>query len=235
MWRERAFFLAAVPPKSASGPALFLIPGLLIYLFGVRVKAGFLEFGSLVPILIGAIWLIGGQPLVRRTWFALLLLLLAMPLPANIIIAATAGLKEWVSGAAEAILHLAGYPIARNGVTLRVGPYNLLLADACAGMNSLISLTALGLFYLHITTQRTLWHAAILAGSIVPIAIATNVARVVILSLITFYLGDQAGQGFLHDFAGLAIFAIALTLLMLEDAVLRRAFVVRIGPQNARN
>lgn len=235
LWREREALSVATSPTSAAGAIAWIVPGLFAYLVGVRTKAGFLEFGALVPILAGALWMIGGWQVLRRTWFALLLLFLALPLPANVIMAATAGLKEWVSIASEAILHFAGYPIARDGVTLRVGQYNLLLADACSGMNSLISLTAVGLLYLYLTAQRRIAHLLIMAASILPIAIATNIVRVIVLSLITYYLGDEAGQGFLHEIAGFAIFMIALVLLAAEDAILHRIFGVPAGVRHVGN
>jgi hypothetical protein len=44
---------------------------------------------------------------------------------------------------------------------------------------------------------------------------------VVVLALITFHLGDEAGQGFLHGFAGMVLFLSALLLIMSLDGVLR--------------
>ncbi len=37
-----------------------------------------------------------------------------------------------------------GYPIARNGVVLMIGQYDLLIADACSGLNSMVALSGLG-------------------------------------------------------------------------------------------
>ncbi len=231
-WREREAFRRAAPSSSIRIATSFIILGLLVYLFGVRVKAAYIEFGALLPVITGALLLFGGVPLVRKVWFALLFLALATPLPAFVIVAATSGLKEWVSQAAEAILHVAGYPIARDGVTLRVGPYHLLLADACSGMNSLISLAAVGLLYLHLTARRNVWHTLVLLASIVPIAVTTNIVRVLILTLITYHLGDEAGQGFLHEFAGFVMFLIAVFALAFVDAILRKIFLVPQGNQN---
>ena len=61
----------------------------------------------------------------------------------------------------------------------------------------------------------------ILAALIVPISFASNVTRVVILALITYYWGDAAGQGFIHQFSGMVLFITALLLIMGVDTVLR--------------
>jgi exosortase/archaeosortase family protein len=95
-------------------------------------------------------------------------------------------------------------------------------------MNSLISLSAVGLLYIHLTARRSLAHLLLLVAAIIPIAIATNIVRVLILVLITYHLGDAAGQGFLHEFAGFVMFLIALAGLALLDLILGRFLP---GPQ----
>jgi exosortase len=222
LWHKRSDILAAAPPKSAFGGATLLLTGLAVYLLGVRLKAGYFEFGSLAIILAGALSLMGGWNLLRSCAFALVFIVLASPMPAPIIFAATSGLKEWVSVVSEGVLHLAGYPVARDGVTLRMGPYNLLLADACSGMNSLISLTAVGLLYVYLTARRAVWHTALLVAAIIPVAVSTNIVRVLILMLVTYHLGDAAGQGFLHEFAGFVLFLGAVVILAAVDLMLGR-------------
>jgi hypothetical protein len=41
--------------------------------------------------------------------------------------------------------------------------------------------------------------------------------------LVTYHLGDAAGQGFIHRFSGIVLFAAALITIFLLDAVLARA------------
>jgi exosortase/archaeosortase family protein len=59
---------------------------------------------------------------------------------------------------------------------------------------------------------------------VIPIAFIANVIRVIILVLVTYYLGDEAGQGFVHGFAGMVLFAVALTLMLATDKLLGRWF-----------
>jgi exosortase/archaeosortase family protein len=47
------------------------------------------------------------------------------------------------------------------------------------------------------------------------------VIRVITLTLITYYFGDAAGQGFLHGFAGMVLFLTALVLILSVDSSLQ--------------
>ncbi len=100
-----------------------------------------------------------------------------------------------VSYVAENILFWANYPIARNGVILQIGQYQLLVADACAGLQTLLTLEALGLFYLNLVHHTSVFRNVALAILIIPISFTANVIRVIVLTLITFHYGDAAGQG----------------------------------------
>jgi len=97
----------------------------------------------------------------------------------------------------------------------------LLVADACAGLNSLFTLEALGLLYMNVMRHESPLRNAMLAILIVPISFAANVTRVLILSLITYYFGDAAGQGFVHEFSGMVLFITALMLIIGVDSILR--------------
>jgi len=141
----------------------------------------------------------------------------------EVIAAVTGTLKEWVSQSAEYLLYTVGYPIGRSGVTLTIGGYRLLVADACSGMNSLFSLTAVGIFYLSLVVRAQRWQTFLLGLAILPIAVLANILRVLALILITYHLGDAAGQGFLHEFAGLLMFLVALGTLIALEALLRLA------------
>ena len=143
-----------------------------------------------------------------------------IPLPGIFLDAVTLPMKLAVSYVVENILFWFDYPIARAGVILQIGQYQLLVADACAGMHTLISLEALGLLYLNIVKHDSVFRNITLAIFIVPISFTANVIRVIVLTLVTFYFGDAAGQGFVHGFAGMLLFFVALTLIISVDSAL---------------
>jgi exosortase B len=144
-----------------------------------------------------------------------------IPLPGVFVQMITVPLKTGVSYAAEHILYTMGYPIARTGVILVIGQYQLLVADACAGLHSLFTLEALGLLYMNLVRHKSWFRNLLLAILIIPISFCANVIRVIVLTLITYYFGDEAGQGFLHGFAGMVLFISALLLIIGVDSILR--------------
>jgi exosortase/archaeosortase family protein len=111
-------------------------------------------------------------------------------------------------------------------VILQIGQYQLLVADACAGLQTLLTLEALGLFYLNVVRHTSVFRNVVLAIFIIPISFSANVIRVIALTLITYYFGEEAGQGFLHGFAGMVLFLTALILILSVDKMLR--FIVKI-------
>jgi exosortase len=145
-----------------------------------------------------------------------------IPLPGVIVDAITGPLKQWISVIVVELLYDVGYPISRNGVILTIGQYQMLVADACSGLHSMYSLSALGTLFMYIMARRSVLHNALMLVSILPIAFAANIVRVIALVLITYHFGDAAGQGFLHGAAGMVLLLVALMCLFALDALLAR-------------
>lgn len=198
-----------------------LLFGLLLFLAGRTGQLLMFEIGSAIWVLAGVLLLQRGSAALRVQWFALFFMLFMVPLPGALVERLTMPMKLAVSQVAEQVLYAFGYPIARSGTMLHIGQYWLLVADACAGLQTLFTLEALGLLYLNLVRHASLLRNLLLGLIIVPISFTANVIRVMVLSLITYHLGDAAGQGFLHGFAGLLLFLTALLLIMGVDALLR--------------
>lgn len=224
IWSKRQVFLPTGPAASDEARPLLgwglLAVGLLLYALGRSQDILLFEIGSQIPVLLGTLLVVRGAPAVKGLWFALFYLVFMIPLPGLLVDAATGPLKQQISVIAEHILYFFGYPIARSGVTLAIGPYQLLVADACSGLHSMFSLAAMGLLYLYLMAHRSLSRNALLVASILPIAFAANVVRVLVLVLVTYHLGDEVGQGLAHELTGISLFVIALLLLILLDGAL---------------
>jgi len=211
---------ASGKPTSWLGWPLLAI-GLFFYTLGRSQEIPLFEVGSVLWLLAGLALMTRGTAALKVQWFALFFMLFMVPLPGAIVDAVTLPMKMAVSYVAENVLYLAGYPIARNGVILQIGQYMLLVADACAGLHTLLTLEALGLLYLNLVRRDSLFRNVGLAILIVPISFTANVIRVMVLSLITYHFGDAAGQGFLHGFAGMVLFMSALLLIIGVDTTLQ--------------
>jgi len=201
---------------------------LLMHAFGQSQRILSAQTFSAIFMLCGLILLLRGKAQLKAAWFPLFFMIFLVPLPASLVDAVTQPLKLAVSTVAANILYQFGYPIARSGVILQIGQYQLLVADACAGLHTLFTLEAMGLLYLNIVRFASAFRNIVLAVLIVPISFTANVIRVIVLSLVTYHLGDAAGQGFLHGFAGMVLFISALMLIIATDSVLRW-FDDRIG------
>jgi len=210
-------------PSSVAGWPILLF-GLSCYVFGRSQAIQEIEVGSVPFVLMGLIVIVLGTSALRKAWFPLFFMLFMIPQPGAFVNALTLPLKIAVSVVVANMLYVFNYPIARTGVILNVGQYQLLVADACAGLHTLFSLESLGLLYMNLVGHTSIARNVGLALLIVPIAFCANVIRVITLLLITYYLGDAAGRGYLHGFAGMTLFLSGLLLILGADAVLGKLF-----------
>ncbi|MCB5189215.1 exosortase B [Methylobacillus arboreus] len=227
VWTQKEFIFSKESRKTSPVLGWLLIAiGLCAYILGRSQDIVILDLGSQIPIIIGLLLIYFGYKGVRTFWFPIFFLIFMIPLPGVLVDAVTLPMKIAVSYVAEDILYFFNYPISRTGVILQIGQYQLLVADACAGLHTLISLEALGLLYLNIVKHDSLLRNIALATLIIPISFTANVIRVIVLTLVTYYFGDAVGQGFVHGFAGILLFVVALTLIISVDSLLQ-FFVAR--------
>ena len=222
---------SAGKPSAVMGWPILAI-ALVLYIIGRALEVHLFEVSSLIWILAGILLIKRGGSALMVMWFPLFFMLFMIPLPGTLIIMLTMPMKMAVSYVSEHILYWADYPIARNGVILQIGQYQLLVADACAGLQTLLTLEALGLFYLNVVRHTSFFRNVALAILIIPISFAANVIRVIVLTLIIYYFGEAAGQGFLHGFAGMVLFLSALILILVVDKFLQ--LIIRASSKNAR-
>jgi len=228
LWRE---VKSSSAPRKPGNPVIgsLALAGLLAVYLVSRIT-GILEIEALAmygALIVGAYMLFGGA-LIRSVWFPLLYLALTLPPPDSVVAAVTQPIKIAISEWAVSLLYALGYPIASSGVTIQIAQYELLVAAACAGLNSIISLGAICLFYGYLRHRTNLLAFVVIALSVIPIAVFSNFIRVIILILITYYLGEAAAQGFLHDFAGLTMFAVALLSVFVIDSIFTRLLHLRM-------
>lgn len=200
----------------------FLAVGLAFYAFGRAYDFISVEGFGLYLAFLAMVVRLSGVAALRRHAFPLFYLALCLPPPGWIMTRLTAPLQVLVSWAAEGVVRVLGLPVAREGVVLHVAQYQLLVEDACAGLNSLFGLTAISLLYIFLAHRASLRHAGVLLLAVIPIAILANIIRVVGLILITYFAGDAAAQGFMHATTGMVMFVLGLMLIMALDQIVTR-------------
>src|SRR4051794_8933268 len=175
---------------------------------------------SFIPVIAGCVLISAGWPMLRILAFPIGFLFFAVPMPDWIIDGATVPLKVFISDSVTRILYAAGFPIAQNGVMIMIGSCQLLVKDACSGMNSIFALSAIGVFYAYSFRWEQKVRAFIRLLSIIPITIAANFIRVLTLVLIAYYGGPDLLEGTVHDLTGIGLFVVAVILLFLLDGIL---------------
>ncbi|MEI6419559.1 MAG: exosortase V [Sphingomonadales bacterium] len=220
LFRRLPEMQADMAPGDGRLTALMLAVGVPFYIFGRAFDFISLEVFGLLLALLAVMHSFVGMAVLRRLWFPIMYMAFVIPLPGTLVDAVTQPLKIFVSEVVTGGLAQLGYPMGRTGVTLYVANYQLLVEDACSGMNSLVSLTAIGLFYVYMIRGSNLRYSLLLLTLVLPIAVAANCVRVAALVLITYYLGNAAAQGFLHNFAGMVTFVSALLIIFLIDGLL---------------
>jgi exosortase len=176
---------------------------------------------SLVLIITGIVICFFGMEVFRITRLPILYLLFMVPIPYIIYDSVAFPLKLFVTKVSVGALKTIGVVVLREGNIIMFTSTTLEVADACSGIRSLISLIAMAVAYACLiktsTTRRWL-----LVLSAVPIAIFTNAIRVFVTGILAQYWGGKAAEGFFHEFAGMAVFGLAMAMLLGVGALLRK-------------
>jgi exosortase len=221
LWRQWPEARDVIVRPRALTTGVILAAFLVFYAFArvtqIVELEGYAMYGCLLAVLYGVV----GAQAMKRMWFPLFYLTFIFPPPETLVDAVTLPMKVELSKAAVWFLGQFGYPIGGQGVMIYIGQYELLVAAACSGLNSIISLSAISLFYIYIRHQADWRYAGLLVLLIVPVALLANFVRVLILILLTYHVGEAAAQGFLHNFAGVFMFAVALIAIYLADEAIR--------------
>lgn len=192
---------------------MLFLAGLLQLVVGRLGSEYFTMRSSLVVTLAGMVLFFFGKALFNRMLLPLGYLFFMVPLPYIVYDMIAFPLKLFVTRVSIAALKLMGVVVMREGNIIMLPFTTLEVADACSGIRSLISLLALAVayaFFLRMTPVRRV----LLVLSAIPIAISANALRVIGTGLLAQYWGAKAAEGFFHEFAGMAVFVVAIVLLV---------------------
>ena len=225
LWRELKAGNAEPRPGKLTTGVVLLAPLMAIFLLsritGVLEIEAFAMYGALIT----AAYLLVGGAVLRTIWFPLVYLAFTLPPPDTVVAAVTQPIKIAISSGVVSLLDLVGYPVASSGVTIQIGQYQLLVAAACAGLSSIVTLGALCLFYVYLRHRSNFTAFVVMSLAAIPVAIVSNFVRVLVLVVVTYHFGDSAAQGFIHDFAGLLMFAVALVTVFGIDQLATPLFI----------
>jgi len=218
VWEKRETLLTKRVVPSWTGIAVVTL-GLIVLLLGEYGAELFLSRVSLVILLAGLVVSFGGWGFFKELRFVLLVLLLAIPIPAIIFNQITFPLQILASKLACALLPLFGVPVLREGNVIQLPSMKLEVAEACSGIRSLMSLFTLAVFYGYFL-EKSFLRRAILALASIPIAIAANAVRILGTGLCVQYWDPDKAMGFFHEFSGWVMFLVALGCLFIVHRIM---------------
>ena len=189
-----------------------------------NIAAEWLQGLSLVVNLCGAAVLLGGWPALRWLWPAVAFLMFMFPLPYKVEVKAAWELQKVASIASEFLLQTVGYPTYREGIVLHVKDQILRVEEACSGLSMLLTFLALATGMAMLVKRPWLDRGLILASA-VPVAVLSNVLRIVLTGILYNEAGKELGDRVFHDFAGWMMMPLALAILWGELKLLDWVFV----------
>lgn len=243
LWSERDSLARAAKRPSLAWGAVAVVCGLLALLAGTAGAELFVQRTSLVLIAAGLVIYFWGFRLLRLVFVPLLLLLLAIPIPAIIFNKIAFPLQLFASRCAVASMRLFDIPVLRQGNVIELMPLGsattkkLEVVEACSGIRSLMTLVTLAVVFAYFSFPKDdtpaggdgdgtrgggrfarlksygLWRSVILVLSAVPIAIITNAGRVSGTGILARYYGTKIADGFFHEFSGWVVYVAAFLLL----------------------
>jgi exosortase len=207
------------------GPSWIGVPivalGLLTLIVGVYGAELFLSRVSLLIVLAGLTLAFGGKKVLAEIRFVLLVLLLAIPIPAIVFNQLTLPLQTMAAESASGLLSACGVPVLRDGNVISLPSMKLEVAQACSGIRSLMSLFTISIFYGYFLEKSTL-RRTLLATASIPIAIVANCLRIFGTGLCVQYWDPEKALGFFHEFSGWVMFLVSLGCLYIVHRGLSR-------------
>jgi exosortase len=189
---------------------------LMIGRLGVELMAMRVAF---VLTIIGLPLLLLGRKVFRVLAFPLLFLFMMVPLPQSLVNVIAFPLQLIAADFAVNSLHFLQVPALREGNIIHLVGTQLFVAEACAGLRSLMALGTLAVVFAYFFRRNWLERLLIVLSAI-PIAIFVNAFRVAVTGYLAHRFGSEAADGLIHQTEGFFTFALAFALLLIEASLL---------------
>lgn len=213
LWQKRSVFSKNLISSSASGLAI-IFTGVIIHLVCATLRVYFISGFSFVFVLYGLVLYFFGKKIAKELLFPIFFLLTMVPLPLVLIGNLIVKMKLFAAQIATLILNNIGFPSIRSGSIIKM-PNSFIAVEApCSGLRSLISLLTLGLLFSYFAKVSYVKKFIILAASI-PIALISNIIRILLIAIVNDLYGEKIAMGFFHDFTGFLVFVFAFLGLVL--------------------
>lgn len=212
-WSRRKEMLQARTATDWRG--LWLVTAaLLMHWAGMRAQQPRLSLMAFILLLWGVPFLLYGFRVARLLIFPCAYLVFCIPL--NFLDSLTFPLRLFATVLSTGLLNGLGIAAVQSGTAIfssAGGGFNFDVANPCSGIRYLLALSALTAAYANLS-QKSLWKQWGLFAASVPLAVAGNVARIVLIALAAHFFGQDAAMGLYHNYSGLIVFSVAVLLMV---------------------
>lgn len=213
--------LADIKIQPSSLGLLIVAAGLCQLIVGKIGSEFFLQRTSLIIVLLGMVLFIFGMGYFKKLCIPILYLLFMIPLPAIVWNKIAFPMQLFASGLTEKLVYALGVPIYREGNVLHLAETTLEVVAACSGLRSLLTMFALSAA-LALISSLPRWKKVLLFLTAVPSAIIANIIRLTGTALLASRYGPDVAHGFLHDFSGIVVFVLGLSILIGVNTLLMK-------------
>jgi exosortase len=212
-------------------------------LFGVwaamRWTAVYFNYGwfsemSIIPFFAGVAIFVGGWQGLHWAWPAILFLVFMIPLPGSIQGILSEQLQSIATRISVYVIQTLGIPAAAQGNVIQLTDKPLEVARACSGLRMMMLFFAICIGAAFVS-RRPLWERLVMVGSAAPIAVMSNVARIV-MTAVAYEIASRwpsvidletSGER-IHDWAGYLMMPIGLLLLLTEMWLLSKLLITSL-------
>jgi exosortase len=205
--------LSQVPVAASPWGFMLVIPALALHALDAGMHTQLLSAVSLVMLLPGLSLLVLGTKRTRAIVLPLAFLAFALPIPLGLTEQIHWLLRLVATAGTSAVVPLFGIPLFVEGTTLHMPQGALQVADACSGFSTLYAAVAVACLTAY-SSHSAAWRRIVVLLSAVPLAIAANLLRVIVLVLLVVWKGEAILETFVHPLSGMMTFALALPVIL---------------------
>ncbi|HTR96538.1 MAG TPA: exosortase/archaeosortase family protein [Candidatus Acidoferrales bacterium] len=218
--------LRALPVRGDSRGLLLVALACFMHVAGVRADLFALQTWSLLALLFGLALTFGGTAVTRMLAFPIAYLGFMLTFPPVVMNTLSFALKGFALGGAVRGAEALGAHVHRTGMQIFFPSGELRVEDPCSGLRSLLALLAIATLFAYLQ-KGGLWRRAVVMLAAIPIALAGNLVRLLLLLVAASARGVDWATGGFHVVTGYAMFVVALALLL----ALRSALTPRRAPR----
>jgi exosortase len=213
VWWRRALLVRSLGPGATVLGLCLIVPALLAYLLAWRLGIHALAGVAVSPLLLGVIVYLYGVRAGRVLAFPVGFLIFGLGVYRGLLDTVGFALQGITASGATFLAHSVGVAVQRDGLILTSDRFAFVVAEACSGMSSLVSLLALAALWTFGARGPLAGRLTVVAAT-VPLVVLANSTRVALVLIVASQFGQDAALGFFHGASSLILFGIALAGLM---------------------